>query len=89
MRDDKILAYKMRMQGKSYTEISRGLGMSKSTLSGWFKHLVLPEESRLKIENKAHAASLGALLKINRMQTHKAEERVRIKRFSAGAFVAR
>lgn len=67
----------MRMRGQSYTEISNGLGMSKSTLSGWFKHLVIPKEAQEKINNRSHAASINALLKINKLQTHKAQERAR------------
>lgn len=67
----------MRMQGKSYTEISRGLGMSKSTLSLWFRHLILPEEMRAKINSRARTASINAILKHNKKQTHDAEERSR------------
>ena len=73
----------MRVQGKSYTEISRGLGMSKSTLSTWFRHLELPEETKQKIQSKARAASINALLKINKQQTHFAEERVKTARSKA------
>ena len=72
----------MRMQGKSYTEISTGLGMSKSTLSFWFRHLDMPEETRQKINNKAHSASINALLKINRKKTDQAEERIKSARTS-------
>lgn len=70
----------MRMQGKSYTEISQGLGMSKSTLSSWFRHLIIPKEAQERIINRSRSASINALLKINKLQTHKAEERVRISR---------
>ncbi len=80
MRNDKILAYKMRMRGQSYAEISKGLGMSKSTLSTWFRHLTIPKEAQEKINNRSRAASINALLKINKLQTHRAEERVRISR---------
>ena len=73
MRNDKILAYKMRMRGQSYTEISEGLGMSKSTLSGWFKHLDISKEAKEKIANKSRAASINALLKINKVKIHNAE----------------
>ena len=68
------------MRGQSYAEISKGLGMSKSTLSAWFRHLVIPKEAQEKITNRSHAASINALLKINKLQTHRAEERVRLSR---------
>lgn len=73
----------MRVQGKSYTEISEGLGMSRSTLSGWFRHLELPKEAKDKINNKAHAASINALFKVNRERTHQAEERVKTTRHAS------
>ena len=64
----------MRMQGKSYQEIHKGLGIAKSTLSAWFRHLKIPPEAQEKIRNRSRAASLTALLKINRARTKKAEE---------------
>ena len=70
----------MRMQGKSYTEIRKALGMSKSTLSAWFRHLVLSQEAQQKITSRSHAASINALLKINKQQTHLAEQRAKITR---------
>ncbi|MFA6415868.1 MAG: helix-turn-helix transcriptional regulator [Candidatus Paceibacterota bacterium] len=36
MRKDKQTAYDLREKGLSYNEISSSLGISKSTLSGWF-----------------------------------------------------
>lgn len=74
MRNDKILAYKMRMKGQSYTEISKGLGMSRSTLSGWFRHLDIPKEAKEKIKNRSRAASINALLTVNRDRVKKAEQ---------------
>lgn len=83
MRNDKLLAYKMRMQGKSYTEISKGLGVAKSTLSAWFQHLELSKEARERIHNKARAASMNALLKVNKQKTGQAEQRVKTARHNA------
>jgi hypothetical protein len=37
MRKDKIKAYELRRQEKSYSEISRSLNIPKSTLAVWFK----------------------------------------------------
>ena len=83
MRNDKILAYKMRIRGQSYAEISKGLGMSKSTLSGWFRHLVIPKEAHEKIINQSRAASINALLKVNRSKTMHAEDRIKTARSSS------
>ncbi len=38
MRKDKIEAFKLRKEGKNYREIRAILGVSKGTLSGWFKN---------------------------------------------------
>jgi len=38
MRKDKARAYGLRRQSKSYSEISRVLGIPKSTLAAWFKN---------------------------------------------------
>ena len=46
MRKDKIVAFKLRKQGKSYNEINKILGISKSTLSEWFKNN--PESQKIK-----------------------------------------
>ncbi len=83
MRNDKILAYKMRVQGRSYAEISEALGMSKSTLSGWFKHLVISKEASEKIRNKGRAASINALLRVNKQKIHKAEQRIKSTRLES------
>lgn len=44
MRKDREVAIKLRGQNKSYNEISRTLGISKSTLCFWFKGLGWSEE---------------------------------------------
>jgi len=38
MRQDKELAFKLRKEGKSYREIQKELGISRSTLCEWFKN---------------------------------------------------
>ena len=38
MRKDKLEAFKLRKEGKNYREIRAILGVSKGTLSGWFKN---------------------------------------------------
>jgi len=51
---DKILAIKMRRQGKTYNEINRLLSIPKSTLSGWFRgvELSLVVKNRLWTNNQ-------------------------------------
>lgn len=48
MRKDKVRAYELRRQNKSYSQISKLLGIPKSTLTDWFKD----EEWSKKIRNK-------------------------------------
>ena len=40
----------MRLKGFSYNEISCELGIAKSTLSGWFKDMVLNEEAKERLK---------------------------------------
>ena len=49
MRKDKIRAYELRRKGKSYSEIRKVLGVSKGTLSGWFKGQEWSQEIKEKL----------------------------------------
>ena len=49
MRKDKEKAFELRRQGQSYGLISKNLGISKSTLAGWFKHEIWSREIRNKL----------------------------------------
>ncbi len=53
MRDDRYLAIKLRKQKKSYNEISRILGIPKSTLHYWFKGNSWSEEIKKELMEKA------------------------------------
>lgn len=67
MRNDKILAIKLRRQQKSYNEISKSLGIPKSTLSGWFKNEPNSQNTKLKLTGiaaKRNGERLGALSKL-------------------------
>src|SRR3989344_1853699 len=75
MRNDKFKAYKLRIRGRSYNEICRLLGVPKSTLSGWFTNLELPEEAKKRLKDRVHAASLRGLIARNKNQTTTAEAR--------------
>lgn len=69
MRKDKLKAFKLRLNGKSYTEINKILKVPKSTLSGWFSDLELSERAKEKILKRARKKSLEGLLKRNKNQT--------------------
>lgn len=49
MRRDKDKAFELRKQGKSYKAIKEELGISKSTLSDWFRDI--PWSRHLKVSN--------------------------------------
>lgn len=69
MRNDKNIALKYRLQGKSYDEITKLLGVPKSTLSGWFYGLQLPEQAITRLNTKVYEGSLKGLIKRNKQQT--------------------
>ena len=75
MRSDKFKAYKLRMAGRSYNEISRLLKVPKSTLSGWFTDLELPKEAIKRLGDRVHEASVRGLVARNKNQTILAEMR--------------
>lgn len=75
-------AFRLRLAGYSYNEIYATLNVPKSTLSGWFKHVVLSDTARIRLESRINLGS-ATLIKRNKMQTHKAEQRAREIRASA------
>ena len=77
MRSDRNSALKFRLKGRSYNEIVRLLGVPKSTLSGWFTDLELPESARVRIAKRVYAGSVKALVKRNANQTQLAELKAR------------
>lgn len=51
---------KLRLQGYTYSQIKRALGVSKSTLSDWLRNLPLSKEQiELLSKNKEHAKELA------------------------------
>src|SRR3989338_10312950 len=74
MRSDKPQAFKLRLNGKSYTEISNSLGIPKATLSGWLTGLELPQEAKDRLNKKVYQKAVSALIKRNRAQTHFAQQ---------------
>ena len=83
MRSDKQQAIKLRLQGKSYLEINRILGVPKSTLSGWLDNVILSENARKQIQLRTREASLAGLLKRNKKQTADAIKRAALIRLNA------
>ncbi|OGM96350.1 MAG: hypothetical protein A3B86_04410 [Candidatus Yanofskybacteria bacterium RIFCSPHIGHO2_02_FULL_38_22b] len=77
MRSDKFKAYKLRLAGRSYNEITRLLKVPKSTLSGWFADLELTEKATKRLKDRVHVASLRGLIARNKNQTALAETRSR------------
>jgi len=75
MRLDKNKALKLRLKGYSYNEITRLLGMPKSTLSGWFTGLELSTKARGRINKRVAEKSLAGLIKKNEAQTREAKQR--------------
>lgn len=83
MRSDKSQALKLRLQGKSYNEITTLLGVPKGTLSDWFTGLVLSPEARSKITKRVHEGSMAGLMRRNKNQTHLARQRMQKNRSDA------
>ena len=76
MRTDKHIALKLRLRGRSYSEISTILKVPKSTLSNWFSNIQLSDTATERIKRKSHESSWKGLLKRNKNQTKLAIERM-------------
>ena len=83
MRKDKLLAIKLRKQGKSYNQISQVLKIPKGTLSYWFGNLKISSKAQEKILKRTHQLNLERLIKRNKNQTVLAKERALIIRAEA------
>lgn len=68
-------AKRLRLQGRSYNEISRALDLSKSTLSIWFRSLKLPDHAQVRLQRRVREGSMRGLLRRNKRQTALASER--------------
>jgi|SRR3989344_1218799 len=83
MRLDKQQALKLRLQGRSYSEINKLLGVSKATLSDWFATLELSDKAQKRISDRVYEKSISAIIKRNKLQTHLAQERAKNTRETA------
>lgn len=88
MRSDREAALKLRISGKSYGEITRALGVPKSTLSGWLSNLVISDEARKRIDSRTRKKSIAILIKRNKNQTRLARIRARANREAASKEVS-
>ncbi len=68
MRTDKEKAFEFRRSGKSYTEIATTLGMSRSTLSLWFRGHSFSEEIRKSLTFNAGTENTLRLHKLNKIR---------------------
>lgn len=66
MRTDKLVAFNLRKEGKSYNEIVQILGVAKSTLSNWFKGQEFSEDIKESVTNRAKIDSTSRLKALNR-----------------------
>ncbi|MFA5000574.1 MAG: helix-turn-helix domain-containing protein [Patescibacteria group bacterium] len=73
MRPDKLLAIKLRKNGKSYNQISKSLNIPKSTLSVWLKDLKISNHAQQKIKSRVNATAIAKLIARNKQQTIIAE----------------
>ncbi len=82
MKAIRARALQLRLQGQSYNEIQKALSIPKSTLSGWFKNVVLSDTAKSRLASRANIGT-AMLIKRNKMQTHTAEQRARETRATA------
>lgn len=68
MRTDREKAIKLRKQGKSYNEICAELGMSKSTLSNWFRGLDFSQEIKRNLTEESARISSSRMRDLNRIR---------------------
>ncbi|KKR04128.1 MAG: hypothetical protein UT32_C0034G0008 [Parcubacteria group bacterium GW2011_GWC2_39_14] len=80
MCNNKQQAIKLRSAGKSYNEISRTLGIPKSTLSGWFASLQLSKKAQARIKKRVNEGSMRGIIKRNKNQTNLAQQRALLNR---------
>lgn len=81
MRGDKNLAIKLRRQNKSYNEINKILGISKSTLAGWFKNDLKSQKAKLWLNSNSNpvvAERIKTFVKTNKERWEKWREEARI-----------
>ncbi len=74
----KDLAVKLRIEGKSYNQISSVLGVAKSTLNYWLKDIKLSDEAQELINQRVKKTSIAALIIRNKNQSILARKRAEL-----------
>lgn len=80
MRKDKVKAYELRRQEKSYSEISKILKIPKSTLATWFKNQDWSRDIRNKLgstESLAYPKKLALIIKATKDRWSKIHQNYR------------
>lgn len=70
----RIRAFDLRKAGRSYNEIVDELGMSKGTISLWFKDIDWSKSIQLQLEARAKEISTARLLRLNEARRKKLEQ---------------
>ncbi len=68
MRNDKDRAIELRKQNKSYNQIARELGMSKSTLSVWFRNLTWSQQITTALNDEADEKQIKLMNQASRLK---------------------
>jgi hypothetical protein len=68
MRNDKLQAIDLRKSGKSYSQISDELKVSKSTLSGWFGKEDWSDTIKLKLSKSIQEKHTARLIDLNQIR---------------------
>ena len=81
MRKDKVRAYQLRREGKSYKEIKKTLGIPLGTIAGWFKDEEWSQKIRDKLGAQASLAfpeKMAAIQKANKARWTKKYKECRL-----------
>ena len=70
-------ALRLRIGGKSYSEIQKEIKVSKSTLSLWLRDVVLSDKARARLNKRMNEEGAKMFLKMSKLQTKNAEERAK------------
>lgn len=68
-------AVKLRKSGKSYSEIKKLMGVSKSTLSNWLREIELTPDQKLRLTKRGAAAYKGS--RVNQLRSLLRKKRIR------------
>lgn len=80
MRKDKVRAFELRRKGKSYSEISKALNISKSTLGTWFGDLDWSQKIRDQLgkeQSLSFPKRLAAVVRANKQRWAKTHQSYR------------